>query len=331
MSLTLGEKLRQAREERGITLSEVAEQTRISPIYLEAIDNDDFRHLPGGIFNRGFVKSYAKYVGLNEQEALLDYSRLQNELEATPQEDYRVYKPEVLTDDRSASSMAPQIILAAVLLALMTGGILFLVNYLRRPEEPVANTPVITNQNSEPPISEDPGPKPGGAPDIASSTIELKTMTSPVKVLATVDGEAPKASTITVESPATFTPKDSLTLNYLRWNAQNIQLTINGKQITLPAEPLDPKNKDRIVFTISKDNLAQIWTTGAIAQGAPATVPDANANVSTPPPQTPAANKPTTAPTNAAQANSAQTPRPAGSPRNTPKPVTTRPPANGTQ
>ena len=61
MSLTLGEKLRQAREARGITISEVAEQTRISALYLEAIENNDYRTLPGGIFNKGFVKSFAKY------------------------------------------------------------------------------------------------------------------------------------------------------------------------------------------------------------------------------------------------------------------------------
>ena len=68
----MGEKLRQAREERGISISEVAEQTRISPMYLESIEEDNYKPLPGGIFNKGFVKSYAKYVGLDEQEALLD-------------------------------------------------------------------------------------------------------------------------------------------------------------------------------------------------------------------------------------------------------------------
>ena len=76
MSLTLGEKIRQAREERGISISEVAEQTRISALYLESIENDDYRPLPGGIFNKGFVKSYAKHLGLDEQEALQEYAAL---------------------------------------------------------------------------------------------------------------------------------------------------------------------------------------------------------------------------------------------------------------
>jgi len=76
MSLSLGEKLRQAREERGISVSEVAEQTRISPLYIKAIENDDYKPLPGGIFNKGFVRSYARYVGFDEEEALRDYAEL---------------------------------------------------------------------------------------------------------------------------------------------------------------------------------------------------------------------------------------------------------------
>src|SRR5690348_626074 len=120
MSETLGEKLRQAREARGFTLGEVSEQTRISSLYLESIENDDYRTLPGGIFNKGFVKSYAKFVGVNEQEALADYSRLMSATQE--EEELKVYKPQVLTDDHSGSSMAPTIILAIVILALMTGG-----------------------------------------------------------------------------------------------------------------------------------------------------------------------------------------------------------------
>src|SRR6185369_11249664 len=99
MSLTLGEKLRQAREERGISISEVAEQTRISPHYIDSIENDDYRTLPGGIFNKGFVKSYAKYVGVDEQEALQDYSRLISQQEGAGGEEPKTYRPEVLTDD----------------------------------------------------------------------------------------------------------------------------------------------------------------------------------------------------------------------------------------
>src|SRR5687767_95392 len=110
MSQTLGEKLRQAREAKGISVSQVAEQTRISPLYIQSIENNDYKPLPGGIFNKGFVKSYAKFIGIDEQEALADYGRLAAENEAMSEQPFKSYRPEVLTDDNAANSMAPTLI-----------------------------------------------------------------------------------------------------------------------------------------------------------------------------------------------------------------------------
>src|SRR5690606_16278530 len=101
MAETLGEKLRQAREERGISISEVAEQTRISPLYLESIEKDDYKILPGGIFNKGFIKSYAKFIGYDEHQALSEYQKAVAAAEEANEPDLKVYRPEVLTDDRS--------------------------------------------------------------------------------------------------------------------------------------------------------------------------------------------------------------------------------------
>src|SRR5829696_2187827 len=150
MSLSLGEKLRQAREERGISISEVAEQTRISPLYLEAIDADNYKTLPGGIFNKGFVKSYAKYVGLDEQEALQDYSRLiASQDGGTLSEEPKTYKPEVLTDDRASGSTLPTIIFAAIILGLMAWGLIKLVDYIQNQQsQPVANANTAGNSNT---------------------------------------------------------------------------------------------------------------------------------------------------------------------------------------
>jgi cytoskeleton protein RodZ len=140
MSASLGEKLRQAREERGISISEVAEQTRISSLYLKSIEDDNYKPLPGGIFNKGFVKAYAKYVGVDEHEALQDYARLVAENEERFEDSQPKYRPEVLTDDHSTSSLVPTIIFAGIILSLMTGGILFVVSYIQnQPDVPVAS------------------------------------------------------------------------------------------------------------------------------------------------------------------------------------------------
>lgn len=287
MSLTLGEKLRQAREDKGLTLSEVSEHTRISALYLQSIENNDYKILPGGIFNKGFVKSYAKFVGMNEQEALNDYSDIlaQSETQHPPEGKY--YRPEVLTDDRSSGSNLPTILIAGVILAAMTAGILYLVSYLRQTPEPVAtSTPTKANSNAQSltPANANVETPASNAPDMASLNVELKAI-NPVSVISTVDSEPQRKTDVAAGSSVSFTPKESLTLNYNRWNAQNVQLAINGKPITLPAEPLDPKDRDRIIFTISKDNLGQIWTNGAISTtGVPAaTDANTNANIATTP------------------------------------------------
>jgi cytoskeletal protein RodZ len=289
MSLSLGEKLRQAREDKGLTLSEVSEHTRISSLYLESIENNDYKILPGGIFNKGFVKSYAKFVGVNEQEALNDYSAILAQSESQQEPDLKIYKPEVLTDSGPSGSMLPTMLISGAILAVMTVGILYFVSYWRQPTDNVtANTTPKTSTNSQTEISTNTGVETptSNIPDMATLSVELKAV-NPLSVMATVDAEPTKKTDVTAGSSISFSPKERLTLNYNRWNAQNVQLAINGKPIALPAEPLDPKDRDRIIFTISKDNLAAIWTNGAISTVTPAaTDANVNAKVSTDVPAT---------------------------------------------
>jgi cytoskeletal protein RodZ len=264
MSLTLGEKLRQAREARGITLSEVAEQTRISPLYIESIENDDYRSLPGGIFNKGFVKSFARYVGVDEQEALQDYASLPANQGSQIADEPRTYRSEVLTDDRSSSSSLPTIILAVVILGLGTVGVLFLLNYLsNKPTTELANTEADLsaniNSSSNTNISNTPAQS---APSMSASKIEFKALKAPVSV-ASVSDDRKTSSLITPEKPGVFEAKQNLTLSYSKSQAQNVQMIINGKSINLPSAPASP-NRNAIVLEITNDNFKRIWESGAI-------------------------------------------------------------------
>ncbi|MBV9609866.1 MAG: helix-turn-helix domain-containing protein, partial [Acidobacteria bacterium] len=62
---SFGERMRREREMRGITLEAISEKTKITTRTLEALEKDDFDKLPGGIFNKGFVRSYAQFLGMN--------------------------------------------------------------------------------------------------------------------------------------------------------------------------------------------------------------------------------------------------------------------------
>jgi cytoskeleton protein RodZ len=69
----IGERLRREREKKKISLEEVALTTKIGTRMLRAIEEERFELLPGGIFNKGFVRAYARHLGLDEEEAVADY------------------------------------------------------------------------------------------------------------------------------------------------------------------------------------------------------------------------------------------------------------------
>ena len=71
--ISLGIYLRKSREERHIGLDEVAEATRIRRHNLEAIENDEWSKLPSQVFIKGFLKSYAEFLGLNKETVIHHY------------------------------------------------------------------------------------------------------------------------------------------------------------------------------------------------------------------------------------------------------------------
>jgi cytoskeleton protein RodZ len=69
-----GEQLRREREMRGVSIEEVSEATRISTRFLQALEEEQWERLPGGIFNRGFIRSVARYLGLDEEALVAEYA-----------------------------------------------------------------------------------------------------------------------------------------------------------------------------------------------------------------------------------------------------------------
>jgi cytoskeleton protein RodZ len=133
MAATIGERLRLAREERGIPLREISDQTRISVHFLEAIESNDYKRLPGGIFNRSFVKAYARYVGYDEKEAVDAYARyMRDQGEASEDSSPVLYTSKVYTDVPATRSPVLTVVLAVVILAILTAAALFLLNWYQQ-------------------------------------------------------------------------------------------------------------------------------------------------------------------------------------------------------
>jgi cytoskeleton protein RodZ len=71
----LGEEFRSAREARGLTLSDVAEQIHIRSVYLNAIENEDWKSIGAPVYVRGFIRTYARFLGLDAESAVARFNQ----------------------------------------------------------------------------------------------------------------------------------------------------------------------------------------------------------------------------------------------------------------
>jgi cytoskeletal protein RodZ len=127
---SFGEKLKQEREKRKIALEQISISTKISTRMLQALEADKFNQLPGGIFNKGFVRAYARFVGLDEEQIVAEYLQASGDVppvatEIPVREDVarenaeRVSRLEASSD--RPSRQLPWGLLAAVLLFIALG------------------------------------------------------------------------------------------------------------------------------------------------------------------------------------------------------------------
>ena len=106
---SFGEKLKLEREKRNITLEQISASTKIGTRMLQALEEDKFNQLPGGIFNKGFVRAYSRCVGLDEDQVVADYLQASGEgprTEPGVREDDAPKTPEKIRDREPAREPA---------------------------------------------------------------------------------------------------------------------------------------------------------------------------------------------------------------------------------
>jgi cytoskeleton protein RodZ len=147
----LGDRLRREREMRGVTLEEISESTKISKRSLQALEEEDFDLLPGGIFNKGFVRAYARYLGIDEEQAVADYLSASNE-QPPPEDQFplEVRKKEEGTPPLNPKRSLLPLILAALALVVVVGGWTFWTKYKSQETSPEIVTAVNAPANPAP-------------------------------------------------------------------------------------------------------------------------------------------------------------------------------------
>jgi cytoskeletal protein RodZ len=158
---SFGTRLRREREKRKVSLDDLSAATKISNRFLIAIECDRFDQLPGGIFNRGFIRAYAGHLGLDEDQIISEYLAASGEDDPNaPVEPEQAQK--VWIDENSPNRNLPWKELAAVLLLIVIAIVFWRVRAREsgkpaRPAETVLPNS-LDNANVAAPVSPAPTP-----------------------------------------------------------------------------------------------------------------------------------------------------------------------------
>ena len=260
---------------RGVSLDEISAATRIATRFLQAIENEQWDQLPGGVFNRGFIRAVARYLGLDEENTIAEYAAAVGDRQTVPV--WTGSPPAVVPEQ----PWAAWIITAVVVLLLLTGGWfgvrrVFAWRAARnaariaaesaaaQPEQPVAPpaTPASTDAMGNPAPgstaagagadSQSPAmPAPGAAPPVTTS-LELQVETGRVThVTVDADGQRVFAGNIREGDEHNFTAKDKFEIEAKDTGA--LLLELNGKTLA----PVGPPGHSGKV-TLTRDSLKDL-------------------------------------------------------------------------
>jgi cytoskeleton protein RodZ len=190
---TFGENLKREREMRGVSLEEIAAATRIATRFLRAIESEQWDQLPGGVFNRGFVRAIARYLGLDEESIVAEYALVVNDRPSVP---VWTGRPPAVAPDRHWLGW---ILTVVVVVALLAGGWFATRRILawraaRRAARSVAITATMATATQDlPPVSAPATPS-NDPPSLATPasvpapvTATVATDSSPASAAATTD------------------------------------------------------------------------------------------------------------------------------------------------
>lgn len=253
-STDFGTRLREARERRGVSLRAIAEATKISVAVLEALERNDVSRLPGGIFSRAFVRSYAVEVGLDPEATIQEFvAQFPHDSVTAGHQLTAAVEADSLESDRR---MAKAFLQLAGVSVPIVGALLYFGLGMRRVAPPPADPPSVTVPESAPaavvtpPAPSLPPPAPP-APAPAVATPPVATVDPPAEegltigllarrrcyVSATVDGRKVIEQLLPEGDQRTLEVKREMVLT--AGDAGAIVLTLNGA----PARPLGKANE----------------------------------------------------------------------------------------
>lgn len=206
---SFGEKLKREREMRAITLEEIAEATKIGTRSLRALEEEHFDQLPGGIFNKGFVRAYAKFLGIDEEQAVADYMTATNEVGTSTStqmaalaeqvEQHRAAKEASESKSGNTAAMVVAILVIVIVAGIGFGG--YKMWQARKQQREAAAAEHKTKSVPPPVAIQQPTPAPN-TPATATDT----TSTTPTNPTDSTTTSATAPASTAAATPVTTTP-----------------------------------------------------------------------------------------------------------------------------
>jgi transcriptional regulator with XRE-family HTH domain len=244
---SFGEKLRHEREMRGVSLREIADGTKISVRFLQALEEDRVDVLPGGLFPRAFVRQYAAFLGLDSEELVADYTLAHGEAPV----ERRMARP---VEDRRPLVTPGQVLLGVAALVLVvlalrrSGG-----DSDRRPRPeatapPVASAPAVLPTDR---VYPSPTALPAAATPSDGLVLSL-TAQQECWVEVRADGETVINRVLSEGETQTLEARGEIVLSV--GNAGGLRVRVNDR----PALPLGRSGEVRKNIVITRQNLPSL-------------------------------------------------------------------------
>ncbi len=234
-SADVGARLREAREARNMELRDIAGTTKISVGALEAIEQNDFGSLPGGIFTRAFVRAYASEVGLEPEQTTRDFMA-QAPVEAA-HDAARIEEGQMPSARQVLETVFKLLVVGVPLAGLIFLGLRGIPAFSPDPGD--AGAPVEAAPPPAPPPPAAPVGVEEAAPPVEESLAIVLRPRGESWVSLTVDGEVVVSRIMQAGEEESYEAEREITLNV--GNAGGFDFTING----LPARSLGSQGEVR--------------------------------------------------------------------------------------
>ena len=228
-SLSIGQRLKRAREARGASIYDVARETKIRVDYLESMERDSFRFVSGGTYVRGMLRTYAQWLGVQASGLVAEYDRLYGSRSGPSLAE--IFKEPAQPPPRSRQRLwGVAAVVAATLLLFLS-----LIGILNPPRTNVATTPRPARTSS--PAASPPPPLAQAPPVVLGVKLTVTVTGERCWMRVIADGNSDKPAfegTLTNGAVQTFEATQVLDVSFGRLGA--IHVSVNGTDLAIPEE-----------------------------------------------------------------------------------------------